>query len=126
MDSTPLCRLAPRWSSCTLVRGVTRSLALSVPAVSEYLYPQDPEALRVYQLTPPQPWRQQRTRVRQERYRENGSHKVENLAGYFTAAQAREAGYSYQAQKYHADRGNWERVRRGLCWLSCWYARELK
>jgi predicted transcriptional regulator of viral defense system len=35
-------------------------------------------------------------------------------AGYFTAAQAREAGYSYQAQKYHRDRGNWLVVDRGL------------
>ncbi|MFJ9668394.1 hypothetical protein ACIRPP_27885 [Streptomyces sp. NPDC101219] len=27
--------------------------------------------------------------------------------GFFTAAQALEAGYSYQAQRYHAQRGNW-------------------
>lgn len=27
--------------------------------------------------------------------------------GYFTAAQARDIGYSYQAQRYHAKRGNW-------------------
>ncbi|MDR0991263.1 MAG: type IV toxin-antitoxin system AbiEi family antitoxin domain-containing protein [Propionibacteriaceae bacterium] len=31
-------------------------------------------------------------------------------AGFFTAAQALEAGYSYQAQKYHVDAGNWVRV----------------
>ncbi|MDP9799001.1 putative transcriptional regulator of viral defense system [Catenuloplanes nepalensis] len=34
--------------------------------------------------------------------------------GYFTAAQAREAGYSYQAQRYHAQRGNWNIVDRGI------------
>lgn len=34
--------------------------------------------------------------------------------GYFTAAQAVEVGYSYQAQKYHADSGNWVRQERGL------------
>lgn len=34
--------------------------------------------------------------------------------GYVTAAQALEAGYPYQAQKYHVDRGNWQRVDRGL------------
>lgn len=45
-------------------------------------------------------------------------------AGYFTAAQAREVGYSYQAQKYHADRGNWERVRRGIFRIPGWPARE--
>jgi predicted transcriptional regulator of viral defense system len=45
-------------------------------------------------------------------------------AGYFTAAQARAAGYSYQAQKYHLDRGNWTRVDRGLFRLPDWPARE--
>lgn len=34
--------------------------------------------------------------------------------GYFTAAQALAAGYSYQAQRFHAQRGNWIRVDRGL------------
>ena len=41
-------------------------------------------------------------------------------SGYFTAAQARRAGYSYQAQKYHADRGTWTRVDRGLYRLPEW------
>jgi predicted transcriptional regulator of viral defense system len=41
-------------------------------------------------------------------------------AGYFTAAQALEAGYTYQAQKYHADSGNWVRVDRGLFRLPSW------
>ncbi len=41
-------------------------------------------------------------------------------SGYFTAAQAREVGYSYQAQKYHADHGNWQRVDRGLYRLPEW------
>jgi predicted transcriptional regulator of viral defense system len=34
--------------------------------------------------------------------------------GFFTAAQAREIGYSYQAQAHHVHVGNWERVGRGL------------
>lgn len=41
-------------------------------------------------------------------------------AGYFTAAQARDVGYSYQAQKHHADSGNWLRVDRGLFRLPDW------
>lgn len=41
-------------------------------------------------------------------------------AGYFTAAQALAIGYSYQAQKYHADHGNWVRVDRGLFRLPGW------
>lgn len=44
-------------------------------------------------------------------------------SGYFTAKQAREAGYSYQAQKYHADHGNWLRVDRGLFRLPHWPAK---
>lgn len=43
-------------------------------------------------------------------------------AGYFTAAQAKEAGYSYQAQKHHADSGNWVRVDRGMFRLPGWPA----
>lgn len=41
-------------------------------------------------------------------------------AGYFSAAQARELGYSYQAQKYNADIGNWVRIDRGIFRLPDW------
>jgi predicted transcriptional regulator of viral defense system len=41
-------------------------------------------------------------------------------SGYFTAAQAKGIGYSYQAQKYHVDAGNWRRVDRGLFRLPEW------
>lgn len=44
-------------------------------------------------------------------------------AGYFSAAQAREIGYSYQAQKYHVDHGNWLRIDRGLFRLPGWPSR---
>lgn len=43
-------------------------------------------------------------------------------AGYFTAAQALECGYSYQAQKHHADAGNWVRVDRAIFRLPHWPA----
>lgn len=43
-------------------------------------------------------------------------------AGYFTAAQALDVGYSYQAQKYHADHGNWVRVDRGIFRIPDWPA----
>jgi predicted transcriptional regulator of viral defense system len=46
-----------------------------------------------------------------------------NQAGYFTAAQALETGYSYQAQKYHVDAGNWVRIDRGLFRLPAWPSR---
>ena len=40
--------------------------------------------------------------------------------GYFTAAQAKRLGYSYQAQAYHVDAGNWHRIDRGLFRLAEW------
>ncbi|MFN8035404.1 MAG: hypothetical protein U0V73_05675 [Acidimicrobiia bacterium] len=41
-------------------------------------------------------------------------------SGYFTAAQALKLGYSYPAQKFHADRGNWLRVDRGIFRIPEW------
>lgn len=50
--------------------------------------------------------------------------KLFNLAaqqgGYFTAAQAKDVGYSYQAQAHHIESGNWERTGRGLFRLVEW------
>lgn len=43
-------------------------------------------------------------------------------AGYFTAAQARQIGFSYQAQKHHVDHGNWLRTERGIFRLRDWPA----
>jgi predicted transcriptional regulator of viral defense system len=40
--------------------------------------------------------------------------------GYFTAAQAKEVGHSYQAQAHHVGGGNWHRVDRGLFRLAEW------
>lgn len=40
--------------------------------------------------------------------------------GYFSAAQAKEVGYSYPAQAHHASAGNWIRVDRGLFRLGEW------
>jgi predicted transcriptional regulator of viral defense system len=58
------------------------------------------------------------------RSRQDLRHLLEALAfsqaGYFTAAQALNVGYTYQAQKYHVDSGNWVRVDRGLFRLPSW------
>ena len=43
-------------------------------------------------------------------------------AGYFSAAQAKGLGYSYQAQAPHVEAGNWVRVERGVCRLAEWVA----
>jgi predicted transcriptional regulator of viral defense system len=40
--------------------------------------------------------------------------------GYFSAGQAKEIGYSYQAQAYHVGAGNWLRIDRGLFRLAEW------
>jgi hypothetical protein len=40
--------------------------------------------------------------------------------GYFTAAQARKVGYSYQAQAHHVAVGNWLRFDRGIFRLAQW------
>lgn len=41
-------------------------------------------------------------------------------AGYFTAAQAKEVGYSYQAQAHHVGAANWMRIDRALFRLAEW------
>ena len=43
-------------------------------------------------------------------------------AGFFTARDALDLGYSYQAQKYHVDNGNWVRVQRGIFRIPEWPA----
>lgn len=40
--------------------------------------------------------------------------------GYFSAAQAKEIGYSYQAQAHHVGAGNWLRIDRGLFRIAEW------
>ena len=40
--------------------------------------------------------------------------------GYFSAAQAKSVGYSYQAQAHHVSAGNWHRIDRGLFRLAEW------
>lgn len=58
---------------------------------------------------------QDRRELRQKLYRIAGQQ-----SGLFTAAQALEAGYSYAAQKYHVDHGNWARIDRGIFRLREW------
>src|SRR6266511_2340273 len=43
-------------------------------------------------------------------------------AGYFSAAQAVEVGYSYQVQWYHVHRNDWLRIDRGIYRLPDWPA----
>ena len=45
---------------------------------------------------------------------------VSGQGGYFTAAQAKGLGYSYQAQAYHRQAGNWVQIDRALYRLPEW------
>jgi predicted transcriptional regulator of viral defense system len=47
-------------------------------------------------------------------------HLAAEQGGYFSAAQAKALGYSYQAQAHHVASGNWLRFDRGLFRLSEW------
>lgn len=47
-------------------------------------------------------------------------HLASQHGGYFTAAQAKELGYSYQAQAYHVGAGNWLRIDRRIFRLTEW------
>lgn len=46
--------------------------------------------------------------------------RAADQSGYFSAAQALELGYSYPAQRYHVQRGNWTRIDRGVFRLPEW------
>jgi predicted transcriptional regulator of viral defense system len=43
-------------------------------------------------------------------------------AGHFSAAQALKVGYSYPVQRYHVQRGEWQRIDRGIYRLADWPA----
>ena len=47
-------------------------------------------------------------------------HVAAEQGGYFSAAQAKSEGYSYQAQAHHVAAGNWLRVDRGVFRLAEW------
>lgn len=47
-------------------------------------------------------------------------HLAAQQGGYFSAAQAKSEGYSYQAQAHHVAAGNWIRVDRGVFRLAEW------
>lgn len=53
-------------------------------------------------------------RQRDEEPRARLWHRAARQRGYFTAAQALQDGYSYQAQHFHVQRGNWIRIDRGV------------
>ncbi len=65
---------------------LARAPFLQVGAVSQNLYDNAGPSVPVYPLTKPQAWRQERTKLRQQRYNENKLDRVEHVFGFITAA----------------------------------------
>ncbi len=64
-------------------RYLQRNPFLTAPKVSLPISQHDQ---RIYQLTPPEPWRETRTRMRQRRFKEIGMERVMQSTGFFTGA----------------------------------------
>ncbi len=67
-------------------RYLLRNPLLPAGAPAEDISDHGRPTARMFQLTPPQYWRQVRTTMRQQRYRENNLNRNEIVAGFFTAA----------------------------------------
>jgi putative membrane-bound dehydrogenase-like protein len=63
-----------------------RAPLVEVSEVSQDISDHGVGTARMYPVTKPQAWRQQRTKLRQQRYNENKLNRVEQLSGWFTAA----------------------------------------
>jgi putative membrane-bound dehydrogenase-like protein len=63
-----------------------RAPMLDVGAEAQDISDHGRPSAQMFPLTKPQAWRQQRTKLRQERYDENKLNRVEQVGGYFTAA----------------------------------------
>jgi len=63
-----------------------RAPLVEVNEVSQDISDHGVGTARMYPLTKPQAWRRQRTKLRQQRYDENKLNRVEQVAGWFTAA----------------------------------------
>jgi putative membrane-bound dehydrogenase-like protein len=67
-------------------RYLLRNPLLAAGDLAEDISDHGKPSARMFQLTPPQYWRKVRTAMRQQRFRENNSNRVEIVAGYFTGA----------------------------------------
>ena len=65
---------------------LSRAPMLEVGPLSRDISDHGRPDVRVFPLTKPQAWREQRTAIRQQRYTENQLNRVELVGGYFTAA----------------------------------------
>ncbi len=65
---------------------VRRAPLLEVPAFALNIYEDGKVPAPIFPLTGPQEWRKQRTALRQQRYDEQGSNRIERLSGFFSGA----------------------------------------
>lgn len=63
-----------------------RAPLLAVPAVSYDISDHGRPSARMFQISQPQVWRVERSRIRQHRHDENEPGRIEQVSGYFTAA----------------------------------------
>ncbi len=65
---------------------LARAPLLAVPAVVKDIYAPEYLERRMFPLTPPPHWRVERTRLRQQRYQELASKRIERVGGYISGA----------------------------------------
>ena len=65
---------------------VARAPFIDVPAYAQDISDHGQPTAPMFALTQPQEWRVERTKLRQQRYKEQGLNRTEHASGYFTAA----------------------------------------
>ncbi len=65
---------------------IARAPLLNVRAYAEDISDHGRPSVPMFALTGPQAWRMERTKLRQQRYQEQGLNRTEHVSGYFTAA----------------------------------------
>jgi len=68
------------------MRYLARTPLLEIPALAADISDHGRPNVRIYPLTRPQRWREERTRARQQRYQQNQLNRREEVGGFFTAA----------------------------------------
>jgi putative membrane-bound dehydrogenase-like protein len=79
---------------------LARAPLLEVGAVAQDISDHGRPSARMFPLTGPQEWRKERTNLRQQRYNDNKSNRIEEVGGWFTAASG---GTIYDGDAFPSD-----------------------
>lgn len=82
------------------MRYLARAPLLQADTLAEDISDHGSPSVPVFPLTKPQSWREQRTKLRQQRYDENKLNRVEQVGGFFTAASG---GTAYTGDAFPAE-----------------------